>query len=496
MTRVHRRLACMLFTLSGFAADAALGGQGKEPDANFKVPRAEILSTIKTIGVMPTTVSADVPDPDGVAARYENEIVVRLADAGFSVTPPSAMREIRERAKVTLGGFYDPMTGRPIKEKLDAFNEFGAAEYRASHKVDALLQSAIVLRSAEFNFGRAYWDGVTDSSSGRSGLGDFMMSMTGITASGRIPALSFWVRLVDGSGKLLYEGAGGLQVLGYARVGIRSGVLATTREIDVNAKYIMTDPARDARALSLALDPLVLGSVSVPAKIASPPIIMTGAGGAATGISRQELLTRYPRIALAPLELEDIGQRDDVPRRYRDALTLKLTQLGFEVVGGNDYGRLWDAERMAVHGFFDPFTGRPDERKLKASRMRVFEAMQGLNKASAVLLSALVARTAPFNSGAAEWDGVKESLTPGKGKLGALFDPVINYAGHLSAVSLEVHIIDPAGATLFEGSGGIQLTEHFVGRERAALPDGEILSNAFKDERAVNIAFATLAQKP
>ena len=483
----------MLFTLSGFVATTTFGEPREKPDPNFKVPRSEILSTVKTIGVMPVIVSVEVPDADGVASRYESEIVARLAGGGFSVTPPSAMREIRERAKATLGGFYDPITGRPNKEKLDAFNEFSVTEYRASHKIDALLQSAIALRSAEFNFGKASWDGVTDSSSGRSTFGDIMMSMTGVTASGHIPALSFMVRLGDGGGKLLYEGAGGLQVLGYARVGFKSNVLVTTRTLDVGAKYIMTDPARDARALSLALDPLVHGSVAAATEIPSPPIVLAAAG-AATGISREDLLTRYPRVAIAPLEFEDIGQRDDVRQRYRDALALKLTQLGFEVVGGDDYGRLWDAERAAARGYFDPFTGRLDEPKLKASRMRVFESMQALHTVNAVLLPALVVRPVPFDSGTAEWDGVKESIT-GKSKLGGLFDRSMNYAGHLNAVSLVVHVIDPAGVPIFEGSGGIQLTERILAGRQAPLAESELLSESAKDALAINLALAPLSPR-
>ncbi len=490
----HGRLAHVLFSLLGFFAAEAYAGHEQGPDASFKIPRAELISTIKTVGMMPITVAAEVPDVDGVSARYEAELVERFTAAGFSVVPPSGMREIRERIQTTLGGIYDPVTGHPIKERVEALSERSHDEYLASHKVDALLQPAIVLRSAEFDAGKARWDGVTDSSSGRSGMAHFMTSlmMGGADVYGQVPALSFVVDLTDPGGKLLYTGAGGLQVLGYARAGAQ-GLLATVRLSDVDAKFIMTDPARDARALSLALDPLLHGSAPAAVKIASMPVSSPGAAGGALTVSREELIARFPRLALAPLGLMQIAQRDQVRLRYREALAQKLRELGFEVSGGDDYGRLWDAECAAAGGYFDPFSGRLNEAKLKASRLQVFKSMQAHEAATAVVLPTVVFRAARYRSGTAEWDGATESLTPGKSRFGALFDRSMNYGGELQALSLVVRIIDPAGELVFEGSGGIQLTERFPGGGQRPLAESELFSDPGKDTRAIDIAVADLA---
>ncbi len=409
------------------------------------------------------------------------------------------MREIRERIKTTLGGIYDPMTGESIKEKVNTLSELSRNEYLAAHKVDALLESAIVLRSADVDFNEARWDGVTESSTGRSAAANFMrFMMTGGTAvSGQAPALSFVARLTDTAGKILYTGAGGLQVLGYARIAVQKTLLTTIRQQDVSATYIMADPARDARALSLALDPLVHGSAPATIKIASVPADVPGTASASLAVSRDGLMKRFPRLALGPLEFQTVGERDEEVRlRYRGALTQGLTQLGFEVVGGDDYGRQWDAERVTAGGYFDPFTGRLDKVKLKESRLRVFESMREHQAVTAVVLPRVVGRAALFSSGVAEWDGTKESLTPSKSRLGALFDPSRNNAGRLSAMSLEVLIIDPGGDLLFEGMGGIQLTERYSGSGREPLTGKELFSDPGKDKRAVDIALATLAAAP
>ena len=481
---------CLLLGLAGRAAVAA-PEQGRT--FAFAVPRAEVISTTKTIGVMPLTVTAVVPDADGVAARYESEIVTRLTNSGFSVIPPSAMREIRERTKATLGGLYDPMTGDPIKEKVNAFNEFSINEYNARYKVDAVLAPAIVRRAAEFNSAGVWWDGVDDSATGESGWA-FLWKPTP-SIEGTMPALSFVVRLVDPSGKVLYGGVGGLQVLAYWKHS-ESLWSAKERTVRIDPKFVMTDPARDARALSLALDPLLRGKVSPLPKVTRLPAATPGGNGA-TRLSREEVLARFPRLALASLGLEEGQQRDAVRLHYRDALTQKLTQLGFEVVGGDDYERLWDAERAAIGGFFDPFTGKPDDAKLKASRQRVFGSMQEHLAATAIVVPRVVERVAQFSYGTAEWDGVKESLTGMSGLVKFLsLDWRETYSGGLGALSLKVQIIDPTGELLFEGFGGIQLMEHYNPAGNEPLADADLFSDPAKDTRAIDVALAPLASPP
>jgi len=487
MTHRYRRWLCAL--AAGIAA-SAFAYQGKEPYYDFAVPRVQILTSIRTIGVMPLGVTEEVPNPEAVSARYESEIVRRLQSAGFSVVPPAAMREILETMKATVGGVYDPMTGQPIKEKAEALKEFASAEYLATHKVDAILQPLIRVRVAHFAGNTAHWDGASDGSSGRSGFANFMMNMTGTSVVGTVPALSLVVRLSDAGGKVLYTAAGGLQVLGYARSDIHS-LLVTVKQLDVDPKSIMADPARDARALSLALDPLLLGTEPHPADIPSAPPTSAGAHAAA-GLPREQLLARYPRLTLAPLELSDMPQRDTVRLRYRDALTQQLTRLGFQVVGSEEYGRLWDAERTAAGGYYDPFTGRLDEAKATAARARVLQGLQEAYGPQAVVTVRVVARTAPYSAGTAEWDGVTQSVE-GFSRVASVLDPQGNAGGRLAANSLEVRILDPAGVALFEGIGGIELTEQVASGRRTGLPESQLFANAAADLRAIDVALAPLA---
>jgi hypothetical protein len=481
-------LACVVL---GLTSSAVFAKPEQGPTFGFTVPRAEVLSTVKSIGIMPVIVTSAVPDARDVAARYESEIVARLTSAGFAVIPPSAMREIRERTMATLGGVYDPFTGELIKGKAEAFYQSSADEYLATQKVDGILGCEIAERTAHFAYGSMRWDGVEDSFTGESAWADFWKQSA--ASYGEIPTLSLIVRLQDNKEKPLYVGVGGLQVLGYWNNLSKPIGLRKERLLGIDPKYIMTDPARDVRALSLALDPLLYGKVSALPKVTTLPAPVREAS-APPKVSREEVLAHFPRIALGSLDLAEISQADELKLRYRDALTKKLTELGFEVVGGNDYEKLWNAEREAAGGYFDPFTGRFDEVKFRASIVRVVRAMKERFAASAVLLSRVLIRRAPFNFGVAEWDGTNELLTPGTSKLGAILslDPAKKASGSAHALSLELLIIDPAAEPAFEGLGGVQLTEHLIRDKWEPVPKNEQLLDALKLTRAIDIALAPL----
>lgn len=456
-------------------------------ESAFKVPRQTIVETVKTIAVMPLKVAEGVPDSEGVALRYESQVASRLEGAGFTVIPASTMREILERLKKTLGGLYDPMTGDPNKEKVKAFNEFARNEFASTYKPDALLRMAVTVRRASVISNIAAWDGVKENTSGRSGLASFFLDSD---AQGSSPALSLVVVLDDPKGNVMYAAFGGLQILSYLRPSAMR-----PKPVHVDPKYVMTDPARDARALAIALGPLLGASdPAAAAKIAVGPVEVPD-DAPALSIPRAELFANFSKVALAPLDVAEIAQRAEVQARYRQGLEKRLGELGLAVTGGEDYGPLWDAERAAAGGFFDPFTGRRDEDRLRTARGRVFAAMHQKYGITGIVYPSVVLTTAAYKQGTAKWDGVADSVTSTKG-FGKLLDPSMQYMGELSALSLDIRIADADDRTLFEETGGIQVAEKFSGGRVSPVPEPELFADASKDIRAMEIALRPLAAAP
>lgn len=462
-------------------------------DPAFVVPRAELIAAIKSIGVMPVDVDDAVPNQEEVASRLEEDITTRLQRGGFIVVPPSTMRAIRERAQTTLGGVYDPMTGAPIRDRVEALQEFSQHEYRMLHPVDAILRANVIRRQARFALGSADWDGVRERVTARTGItGRLQKMLSALSTVADVPALSLAVRLVDPRGKTLYTGFGGLLVLDYYPT--VSGSFIAYDLAAVDPKLALGDPSLAARAMAVALEPLATGAV--PGRRLSFTLPPSRESPRTQTATLNDVLRGHRRITLASLEMPEpaLVQRDRVQARYGDLLPARFTALGFEVVGGNDFEGLWVAECAAAGGLYDRFTGRADPTKLSKARAGVLAALRERYGASALVLPSIVSRTAPFREGRAKWDGVVESVTVGGMGFASIFlDRSLTYHGDLSAISLKLRILGDAGQVLFEGIGGIQLTSHLAHGRTEALPEPALFADPANDAVAIDVALGTLA---
>ena len=465
------------------AFPTAGGAASSDPSSGFAVPREEIVRDIKTIGVMPLVVADIVPDPDSVASRYEAEVLERLAKAGFNVVPPSAMREIRERLRNTLGGLYDPMTGTAIPGKVKAFDEFSENEYASRHKINAILRIGVLIRPARTDYSTASWDGVRESSSGKSGLASFFSD---VAVTGTTPALSFIVELRDATGRVLYARAGGLQVVQYLRA---EGLAAKFRSID--PKYIMTDPKRDERAFAIAFGPLAGEADTGKAKVELAPAEVP-AELAPLRVARSEFFRTYSRLSIAPFAVPPVQQGESVRSRVDGTLRAELQKRGFSIVADDQFAKLWAEEVASSGGFFDPFTGRRDEARWTAARQKVFKKLAADSGASAFLFAAIVKKPAQFQSGQAKWDGVKELVTTSKSWMGTMFNPNAAFIGQLDAFSLEIRVVDVDDRLLFEEYGGMQVAERMSGGSLVPVPEPELFVDPSRDQRAIDLALRPL----
>lgn len=479
--RIRNVLASLL--VAAAALSPLVHGATPAADPRFKVSREQLIATVKSVGVIPVSVVDVVPDADTVARRLESEVLAHMAPAGFELVSPEVMKEIEARARTVVGGLFDPLTGRQIQDKVRAYHEYNAKEYRRDHPVDAWLRVRVVKHVALIEHGAATWDGVSDSGTGHTGFAGFMVSGG---ARGIVPTLSLSVQLITVDGRVLYESLGGLQVLEYVK-----GLAGNIDMVPVDPKSIMQDPARDERALGIALDPLARGEQAKPA--AEPrvaPAASTAAAGS-RGLSRDELLKRFHRVALAPLELGAIQTDKAAQTRYADLVRSELTQLGFEVVPADEFATRWLEEVTSIGGLHDAFTGRIDEAKRRAVRTKVARAVCAQYEVSAVVLPVIELRSAYYRGESAAWDGVQESAAKSKSGLAALFSPTTQY-GYVRSLSLAIWFLDVDGESLFEGRGGIQLAERLEGEHHVPVPEQELFADPAKDKRAVEIALGNL----
>lgn len=467
-------------------AGAATAGKKDDP---FSVPRAQIVSTVKAIGVLPLNVASVVPNAPAVAARYEPEVVRRLTAAGFQVVPPGAMRDIRDRFLQASGPLYNSMDGKPYADKIAQYEQSTGTAYDEAHPVDALLRISIDVRRADTYADVADWDGVRENITGKHGLATLF---AGGSMEGTMPVLSFVVTMRDHAGQLLYHKAGGLQLLHY----ISSGVF-TMRHRDVDPQHILTDPARDARAMQIALGPLTGDDrAAAVASAAQAPVAPIAERADAATLSREAMVAQFPRLLLVPLQMADMPQRAAVQQRLTEALQARLGAMGFTVLKADQYDSLWNAERERVGGFYDPQTGKPDAEKLEHSRAAVAASIMQGQSIQGIVYPSVAVRAAQYAQGDASWDGVKERAFIAKTALGGIFNVAKTSFGKLDAASLHVRIVGADGATLLDDYGGIQLLEKLDHGSLAATPEAELFADAGKDATAIDIALQALNPPP
>lgn len=478
---------CALLACVALAAPNARAS-GPEP---FAIPRAELVAAIKTIGLMPVEVDDSVPDADVVALALEEEITQRLQRGGFTVLSPDAMRAIRARAQAAIGGVYDPMTGARLPERFAALQEFAQHEYQTHQAVDAVLHADLVRRQVTFARGVATWDGVSEQiSSSRASAGvqralSLLAPGKGTLWEAHAGALSLVVTLTDLRGKTLYSRSGGVLALEYPTTYMG---LVTRYELTVSGPASLSgNPSLTARALDVALNPLT--GATVPAQEVSFILPPPTDRPKHTTPGLQQFVRTHRRIALAELEIpaQEVPQRERILAHYRELLSARLTALGFEVTGADEVQRLWAGERAAAGGFYDSWTGRPDLAKIQAARARLSAVLHERGNVSALAWPSIVLRTAACGEGYARWDGVTQPVSGGGSLLfnKSIFNSGLNYSGELEAHSLRLQITDETGQVLFEGLGGVELTQLAPAGRIAEISETELFARPGNDVRAV-----------
>jgi hypothetical protein len=469
-----------------------------------------VRSQVKTIAVMPLVASRNVPNQAQVQQRIEQALAVRLEDAGIAVIPSTVMRELQDKVRGALGGYYDPRTGNIDEKRAEAFESHTRSEFRRLHPADAWLYPVIETRRAFANGGFVSWDGVQESSVGADSATAGALKAPQVTGS--LPALSLHVLLVTPDGNALYSQYGALQLLEYFDEANFAKAMFGTQErlefVPVDRDSMVADPAREQRAIAIALDPLLLDKAQSEAvkdgnKAAWKQIRPVAKGHRPPqpeAVDRAAFLAKYPRVAVAAPELPDIPNRAAARERYVAAIEAGLARAGFVVVPAAEYASVWNPIYEASGGFFDAMTGELLDEKRKAAIREAFTRFGTEAPIDAVFLPEVVAREANIHQGKARWDGATVELTETKG--GALFDKSRAFGGSVPATSLELRAVDAQVSEVFLGRGAIELLVRFKkgGLMSAGgfdeIPPADWLADATRDAKAVERALGALIPPP
>ncbi len=215
---------------------------------SFVISRSEIYERVDTLAMMPLQ-CPDFDRKEEVSARYEALITERIEAAGFKVIPSEESSSIINSKIEQMGGMFDPKTGQVAEEKQQALRDHLVQEMNAKFDIDAYMVPKIVIVKAGWSGNSAYWSGVTDTVSGKTG---FWASFKNSNMSGSIPAMSLYVTLrgkTNSEG--YYLGRGGIQLVAHYGETFMRGF------VDIPESEWFVDQDKDVTAVNIALSALV-----------------------------------------------------------------------------------------------------------------------------------------------------------------------------------------------------------------------------------------------
>ena len=212
----------------------------------FKVERNEIFSKVKTIAIVSIKMPSKMDRAPQIAERYESLITTELRRAGFKVVPSKEYAAVWDPMVKQIGGFFDPKTGQMDEKKFKTVRELSFREMASKKNVDAFLLAGFTVTKARWHGNTASWHGTTEATTGKEG---FLASLAAAGASGVVPALSLVVVISNPAGNTYYVNAGGIQLLMQYKGDF----------VSVPEHELFVDPGKDAKAVKIALTPLMEG---------------------------------------------------------------------------------------------------------------------------------------------------------------------------------------------------------------------------------------------
>lgn len=196
------------------------------------------------VAVFPVGVDYEVERGDEAGAVFDSLLAAELRARGIEFLDAAATERVRESAVDSVGGFYDPYTGRPIDSLQVRTAHLTQTLLVREHGVRRVVIPRLVVHGVRFDGREAKWHGAVEATGGRGGLEGFLFGKH----YGGIAAITFVIRVYDTAGNRLAAGAGGVQL--FERIG---GVLGGQGS-RLPRDSLFLDEARNRAAVRRAVD--------------------------------------------------------------------------------------------------------------------------------------------------------------------------------------------------------------------------------------------------
>jgi len=487
----------------------------------FGNTRAEMLGSIKRVGIIPVSLPYWFEDRDDAKQAVLEAVTKYLRTAGMDVVGPDTFKAAYDRFNAQMGGMYDPKTGTIREEVGKAIYQNARREFVSKERLDGYAIVRVQKRSASYAAFFMNWDGVRETSDGKPVPNGVVRLLGASGYSGTLPALSITVQIANAQDRVVFGRAGGIQPASYFDFARGVGY----QFVDVATKDLLHDTARIDRAARVATLSLIhtpkeiwLGDddpqinaekidlkdlpalpPSTPKRRESPLLV-----------PREQILGSVHRVALSPINTGPFEVPEAVQKRLADLVRKELEALHWEIVDSPQAREVLHA-KMLESSLYNPLTGKRDEERAGAIRKSVFPLLGGGSLPDAILWISLTRTGALHQQGDVEWDGVNQN--------GFTMGPVVKKffggsalagagTGAVQVSSIAVYLADVKDTELYRSRGGLQLLQKLKFTPAAYgsyqpndtdaidLAPGELFQDAAREQPAVHAALRDLVLTP
>jgi hypothetical protein len=178
-----------------------------------------------------------------VRSMFDSLLGQRLREQGFDVVPPPVYDSLWLHFRDSVGGYYDPFTGRVVDSLFHVVQMRTRGTLRDGYGVQVITYALLDVLRLPFSGGKVEWFGASEESGGRGGLAGFVLGRT----RGTIPGITLVVTAQDLEGRRLARRLGGIQLLEHIEGG---------EFVEVPRQQLFADQALMVRAVRHATDSL------------------------------------------------------------------------------------------------------------------------------------------------------------------------------------------------------------------------------------------------
>jgi hypothetical protein len=191
----------------------------------------------------PVRVGFPLPQAETVRSTFDSLLGSRLREQGFEIVPPAVYDSLWLRFRDSVGGYYDPFTGRVVDSLFRVVDLRTRETLHDGYGARVIAYSALSVLNLPFSGGKVEWFGAVEESGGRGGLEGFLFGRT----RGTIPGITLVVTVQDIVGRRLARRLGGVQLLEHIEGG---------QFIEVPREQLFVDPQLAVHAVRHATDSL------------------------------------------------------------------------------------------------------------------------------------------------------------------------------------------------------------------------------------------------